>query len=103
MERPADAELLERELKGEATEPEYFDGFRALDEIENQWIVRPGAGGEGGIARVYRVHEATTGTTPWSSSATTTRTWSTRSRRTDSISTSLNHPLIVKPEVRPHR
>jgi serine/threonine protein kinase len=59
--RPADAELLVQELRGEATEPEYFDGFRALDEIDNRWVVRPGAGGEGGIARVYRVHDTFTG------------------------------------------
>lgn len=61
--RPRDAELFHRELIGEGTliEGFGFEGFRAMDEIENRWVVLPGAGGEGGIARVYRVYDTVTG------------------------------------------
>jgi serine/threonine protein kinase len=60
-ERPQTAELLLGELEGKLHKIEDFDGFRAEDEIENRWVVRRGAGGEGGTARVYRVYDSVTG------------------------------------------
>ena len=59
-ERQADAELLLIELEGEGSAPPLFDGFEPNDELEERWVVRSEPIGEGGIARVYRLHDTTT-------------------------------------------
>ncbi len=44
----------------ESSAPPLFDGFEPNDELEERWVVRSEPIGEGGIARVYRVHDTTT-------------------------------------------
>ena len=58
--RPGDAELLLVELDEEGSAPPLFHGFEPNDELEERWVVRSEPIGEGGIARVYRVHDTTT-------------------------------------------
>lgn len=58
--RSVDAELFLVELEGESSAPPLFEGFEPKDELEERWVVRSEPIGEGGIARVYRVHDTTT-------------------------------------------
>lgn len=58
--RPGDAELFLIELEEESSAPPLFDGFEPDDELEERWVIRSEPIGEGGIARVYRVHDTTT-------------------------------------------
>ena len=54
-ERPADAEILLTELRGEADG--LFGQLEPNDELEDRWVVRSHPVAEGGLARVYKVFD----------------------------------------------